>query len=401
MSHTDQLLLEWIDAHQAEIIGIASDLIRIPSVSSQPDATAQYERVVAYLRAELEGMGAEGEVYRAHSGAGPNLIARFPGHGAGPTVALGGHTDVVVANEPDWVTGSGFDPREIDGKLYGRGAADMKGGLAGCLLAIRALRSVGVEYRGQAVFVACVDEEVGGENGMGYLVESGALTADAVINAEQTGLEIKTAYKGNCWLRVSVHGRTAHGSTPEQGVNAIHKAADLIQTLYRHGIAAAPHPILRSCTFNVGTVVGGEAKNVVPARCEFTLDIRMVPGQTAEGVLEEVRALVQRRTQADPTVRAEVAFDGRQTRPIVVDESTPLVRALIEAGEIVLGQRPHLGGFISAGDMWHFLAGGVPALMCGPGRLEYIHRANEFATRAELVNAAKLYALTLARLLAR
>jgi succinyl-diaminopimelate desuccinylase len=83
----------------------------------------------------------------------------------------------------------------------------------------------------------------------------------------------------------------------------------------------------------------------------------------------------------------------------MVDESAPLVRALVEAGEIVLGQQPCLGGFISAGDMWHFLARGVPAVMCGPGRLEHIHRANEFATRQELVNSAKLYALTLARLL--
>jgi acetylornithine deacetylase/succinyl-diaminopimelate desuccinylase family protein len=401
MSHSDQFLLEWIDAHQDEIMRIASDLIRIPSVSSQPDATAQYERVVAYLRGELERLGVDGEEYRARPDAGPNLIARFPGRGAGPTVALGGHTDVVVANEPDWVTGSGFEPREIDGKLYGRGAADMKGGLAACLVAIRALRSVGVEYCGQAVLVACVDEEVGGENGMRHLVESGALTADAVINAEQTGLEIKTAYKGTCWLRVIVHGRTAHGSTPEQGVNAIYKAAGVIQTVYGHRFTATPHPMLGSCTVNVGTIVGGDAKNVVPARCEFTLDIRMVPGQTAEGVLQEVRALVQRTVRADATESAEVVFDGRQTRPIVMDESAPLVRALSEAGEIVLGRRPRLGGFISAGDMWHFLARGVPALMCGPGRLEQIHRANEFATSAELVNAAKIYALTLERLLAQ
>lgn len=399
MSRWDRPLIEWIDAHQDEIIRIASDLIRIPSVSSQPDAPVQYERVVAYLRGELERLGVHGEEYRAHPSAGPNLVARFPGRGGGPTVALGGHTDVVVANEPDWVTGSGFEPREIDGKLYGRGAADMKGGLAACLVAVRALRGVGAEYRGQAVFVACVDEEVGGENGMRYLVESGALAADAAINAEQTGLEIKTAYKGNCWLRVIVYGKTAHGSTPEQGVNAIHKATGVIQTVYGHGLSATPHPMLGSCTLNVGTIVGGEAKNVVPARCEFTLDVRMVPGQTSEGVLQEVRMLVQRALQDDAAASAEVVFDGRQTRPIVVDESIPLVRALIAAGEIVLGERPALGGFISPGDMWHFLARGVPALMCGPGRLQHIHRANEFSTREELVNAAKVYALALARLL--
>lgn len=400
MNDVDGRLISWIEAHEHDILRIASDLIRIPSVSSLPDATAQYERVVAYLQDELARLGVEGQVHRNGDAAGPNLVARFAGQGEGPVVALGGHTDVVVANEPDWLTGSGFTPREIDGRLYGRGAADMKGGLAACLVAIAAFRAVVPNHRGQVMFIACVDEEVGGGNGMGFLVEAGHVRADAVINAEQTGLEIKTAYKGNCWLRVAVHGRTAHGSTPERGVNAIEKAATVIGALYAHGVTSTPHPVLGSGTFNVGTIAGGEAKNVVPARCEFTVDARLVPGQTAEGVLQEVRAIIAGCMAADPDLVADAAFDGRQTSPIALAASEPLVQALMSAGEVALGERPRTGGFISAGDMWHFLSRGVPAVMCGPGHLEDIHRANEFATCAELVGAAKLYALTLSRLLA-
>ncbi|MCR4398681.1 MAG: M20/M25/M40 family metallo-hydrolase, partial [Firmicutes bacterium] len=230
--------------------------------------------------------------------------------------------------------------------------------------------------------------------------ESGAVKADYAINAEQTGLEIKTAYKGNCWIEVKVTGRTAHGSTPELGVNAIEKAAKVIQTLTSVGVKFEEDPVLGPSTINIGLIKGGTARNVVPSECLFTLDVRMVPGQTAESVLAEIQGILAGMMKRDPQLQAEAYFNGRNTRPVVIPESERLVQVLLAYGEEVLGRRPAMTGFISAGDMWHFQKTGVPGLMFGPGSLKDIHRCNEYAYVSELVDAAKIYALAAAALCA-
>lgn len=261
------------------------------------------------------------------------------------------------------------------------------------LVAIRALKETGIKLRGDIVFVASVDEEIGGTNGMGYLVESGSVAADYAINAEQTDLAIMTAYKGNCWIEVKVTGATAHGSTPHLGINAIEKAAKVIQTIASIGMTYEVHPMLGSSTVNIGVVHGGTARNVVPHECAFTLDIRMVPGQTAESVLAEVQGLLAKMMKRDPQLKAEASFNGRNTKPVVIPETEPLVQVLLKRGEQIMGRRPEMRGFISSGDMWHFQKVGVPGLMFGPGSLSNIHKANEFALVEELINAAKISAL--------
>lgn len=400
MTAEEQAIVKWIDENQSEILRIATDLIRFPTVSSRPDARERYDELNEYLAAEIAKMGVKAETFRNGPDAGANLVARFPGAGGGKTLVMGGHTDVVAADEPDWITGNAYEAKVIDGKLYGRGAADMKGGLAACLVAIRALRVAQVSLRGDIVFVGSVDEEIGGTNGMGFLVESGAVKADYAINAEQTELEIKTAYKGNCWIEVKVIGQTAHGSTPHLGVNAIEKAAKIIETLSNVGLTYEEDAILGPSTINVGIIKGGTARNVVPNECSFTLDVRMVPGQTAEGVLAEVRGLLSKMMKQDVQLHAEAYFNGRNTQPVVIPQSETLVQVLLKYGEEILGRRPATTGFISAGDMWHFQKIGVPGLMFGPGSLSNIHRCNEYAHVSELVNAAKIYALAAATLCA-
>ncbi|MCR4399143.1 MAG: M20/M25/M40 family metallo-hydrolase, partial [Firmicutes bacterium] len=140
MTDKELAMVGWIEKNQSEIVRIATTLIRFPTVSSRPDARERYDELNEYLGREIAGMGVRAEVFRKNPDAGANLVARFPGSGGGKTLVMGGHTDVVAADEPEWITGNGYEARVIDGKLYGRGAADMKGGLAACLVAIRALR---------------------------------------------------------------------------------------------------------------------------------------------------------------------------------------------------------------------------------------------------------------------
>jgi acetylornithine deacetylase/succinyl-diaminopimelate desuccinylase family protein len=394
VTQREQALVAWIEQQREEILRLAINLIRFRTVSSRPDARERYDELNEYLAKEMGAVGLKVQTFRKDATAGANLVGLHAGTGGGKTLLMGGHTDVVPADEPDWISGNGYEAKVIDGKLYGRGSADMKGGLAACLVAIRALKEKGVKLRGDILLVGSVDEEIGGVNGMGYLVESGSVKVDYAINAEQTDLAIMTAYKGNCWIEVKVTGATAHGSTPHLGVNAIEKAAKVIQTIASLGLTYETDPVLGSSTVNIGLIKGGTAKNVVANECTFTLDVRMVPGQTAENVLAEVQALLAKMMKRDPQLKASADFNARNTKPVVIPETEPLVQALLRRGEQVTGKRPEMRGFISAGDMWHFQKVGVPGLMFGPGSLPNIHKSNEFALVEELVNAAKIYALT-------
>lgn len=394
MNSKELEIVKWIDKHESEVLRIATDLIRIRTIGKRPDSNTRYAELNSYLVAEFEKVGIKHHIYRKGSDGGPNFVATLCGTGGGKTLAIGGHTDVVPADESDWITEDGYEAKVIDGKLYGRGSADMKGGLAACLVAIRSLVENKISLKGDVVFVGSVDEEVEGSNGMKFLVESGAVKADYFINAEQTGIEIMTAYKGNCWIEVKVSGVAAHGSTPHLGVNAIEKAAKIIETIGRIGLTWETDPILGPSTINIGLIKGGTAKNVVPDECVFSLDVRLITGMTAESVLAEVQNLLKRMMRNDPRLKATAAFSANNTAPVIIQETEPLVQALLQRGEELTGIKPKMSSFISSGDMWHLLKNDVPALLCGPGLLANIHKSNEHALVSELMLATKLYALT-------
>ena len=231
----EEKVLKYIDDNRDELVRIASGLISIPSISGRPDSNEQYEKEADYLTEEFAKFGIKAEKY-ALSPGGCNLIAEYNGHKGGRTLAMGGHYDVVAADENTWETEGGFVPTVKDGKLIGRGSADMKGGLAACFMALKAVKECGVEPVGNIQFVATVDEEIGGPYGMDYLVNSGIINPDFFINAEQTEMKIVIAYKGCAWMEVKVKGVTAHGSKPSLGVNAVVNAAKFITRLDEKGV---------------------------------------------------------------------------------------------------------------------------------------------------------------------
>lgn len=130
MDYREKAILLWIEQHRDEIIRIATDLIRFRTISSYPDARERYDELNQYLEKECAELGINVQIFRKDQNAGANLVARYAGTGGGKTLLMGGHSDVVPAEESDWITGNGYEAKIIDGKLYGRGSADMKGGLA-------------------------------------------------------------------------------------------------------------------------------------------------------------------------------------------------------------------------------------------------------------------------------
>ena len=385
-------VIDYIEKNRSEIVRIASGLISIPSVSGRDDSNEQYNKEADYLIEEFAKFGIKAEKYSLAPG-GCNLVASYKGKGGGRTLALGGHYDVVAADEKTWDTEGGFIPTIRDGKLIGRGAADMKGGLAACFMALKAVKECDIELAGEMQFIATVDEEIGGPYGMDYLVNAGIVNPDFFINAEQTEMKIIIAYKGCAWFEVKVYGVTAHGSKPQLGINAVVNAAKLINKINEEGVPFNRDEFLGDGSLCIGNIHGGNAVNVVADLCTFNIDGRFVPGQDYNDVLARIRKMIEELEEEDKNFKAEVNFCSRTTNAVRIDEKSDLVKALVENSKKITGKPSPLGGFIAAGDNCLFHQKGVPALMYGPGTLDCIHKANEWVYIDELVEAAKIYAL--------
>lgn len=286
-----------------------------------------------------------------------------------------------------------------EGKLYGRGAVDMKGSVAAMLAAMAALKRAGVEFRGSIKFAGVVGEEAPGTSeGVRALIKRG-IGADWAVVGEATGLEIACAHKGMEWLKIEVRGKAAHGSVPQQGINAITKAAKIIQALETKVVPRLKervHPLVGSPTLNIGRIEGGVQANIVPDYCRFILDRRYIPGETLEEVRGEVQEVIAELKREDPELDAQIVpqreSTGRGPMETAVDH--PLVKALQRAGADILGHEPVVKGVDYWTDGAHLVKAGIPTVVFGPGHIAQAHGAVEFVEVEQLVKAAKVYALT-------
>ncbi|WP_020387558.1 M20 family metallopeptidase [Kribbella catacumbae] len=317
--------------------------------------------------------------------------------GNGPGLLLLGHTDVVPIGD-GW-TKDPFGGELVDGRIYGRGASDMKGGLAAGLAALAALR--GVELSGPVELAALMDEEETGKGIRAY-VETADSSWLGCITAEPTDLQTIIGARGDSYLRVAVHGKACHAGNPADGANAIYGAAAVVAEIERLNaeLAAAPHPLLGAATWSVGQIQGGTGGSIVPAECVLVADRRLLPGESPEGVLDDLRARVAALRLEDRGLSVELEMP-MEMPAFLTSADTDLVTvtdaALTDAG----GPGLPLGGWTAACD-GGFVARdlGVPVVVLGPGSVtNQAHRADESVGVNELVIAAKAYALTALRLL--
>jgi acetylornithine deacetylase/succinyl-diaminopimelate desuccinylase family protein len=328
----------------------------------------------------------------------PNLRAVLAG-GAGPGLLLLGHTDVVPVGD-GW-TVDPFGAQVRDGRLYGRGSTDMKGGLAACVVAMSALRRAGAALSGPVELAALVDEE---EHGLGvrrFVADTTGAYAACVV-AEPTDLQTIVAARGDAYLDIVVHGSAAHSGRPDDGRNAIYGGAAVIASLQRwhEELTHAAHPLVGPPTWSVGLVAGGQGVSTVPAVCRIGADRRLLPGESATQVLADLRDRVAELGLERQGLRVEVAmsmdmpgFETPPDHPVVVGADA----ALRAAG----GPGLPLGGWTAACD-GGFVARdlGVPTVVLGAGSVnDQAHRSDESVGVAELVVAARAYALTALRLL--
>jgi acetylornithine deacetylase len=315
----------------------------------------------------------------------PNVIARVGAARGGRTLILNGHLDVVGT---EGMIHAPFEAAERDGKLFGRGSADMKGGVAAmCAAAARADAAGTLE--GEAIITAVADEEWASA-GTKALLDAG-LRGDAAIVTEPTGLAIMPAHRGFVWCTVTFRGRAAHGSRYELGVDAIRHAGLLLTELdaFEHGpLAARTHPLLGRGSLHASTIEGGTGMSTYPERCVLRIERRTLPGERAENVLIEIRDACARVKARHPQFDAEVTLDLAQG-PSDVKPGAPVVRALTSAiaGE---GGAPRLEGMSAWTDAALLNDAGIPAICYGPGDIALAHAAEEFIPIADVETAAKV-----------
>jgi succinyl-diaminopimelate desuccinylase len=324
------------------------------------DERALAERLITYDTSTLEGMQSAAGFVKGWleardvevTGYTHNrrpVLAATVGPATATTIVLHGHLDVVPARPEQ------FAPRLEGDRLLGRGAYDMKGGLAAMMLAVHDLAT----QDGVRVHFVCVADEESEEveqRGSDYLVQQGYL-GDFAITGEPTDMHIGIQAKGVLAMRIEVTGKAAHGSTPWEGDNAVLKAIDVFRQIEVLPFARESSDLFDRPSINLGRIVGGDALNKVPDLCGIDVDVRYLPGQDAD----EIRAAVD----ALPDARVVKVF---HRRPAMVDRDNPFVQAL---GEAIARVAPPEGEQISVGrdgasDAISFLEAGVPAVECGP-----------------------------------
>ena len=375
---------------RVDAVALARTLVRIDSrnptlVPGGPGETA----VAQALAGTLESWGFDVEMYDAAPGR-PNVVARA-GRGRGRSLMLNGHVDVVGV---DGMSHAPFAAEERSGKLYGRGAADMKGGIASmCAAAARAAQR-GIE--GEVIIAAVVDEE---HTSLGTReVLRRGVRPDAAIVAEPTSLAIMPAHKGFAWLEVDVRGRAAHGSRYDIGVDAILEAGAVLVELDRADrdlLPARTHPLLGRASLHASAIEGGEGWSTYPDRCVIRVERRTLPGESREQPLTDVRDAIARAAKQRPSLSAEARIVFSQD-PSDVATDAPIVRELA-ASLTDRGERVAIAGMSAWTDAALLNDAGVPAICFGPGDIAHAHAAVEWIEVDEIERAAAVLETLIAR----
>ena len=398
----------WIDAHFDAEVAFLQALVRVPTDTPPGNNAPHAERTAELLQAF--GFTAErhpvpaAEVRAAGMESITNLIVRRR-YGAGPTVALNAHGDVVPPGD-----GWSHDPYAaeiVDGRMYGRATAVSKSDFASFTFAVRALESLAAPLKGAVELHFTYDEEFGGELGPGWLLKNGLTRPDLLIAAGFSH-EVVTAHNGCLQMEVTVHGRMAHAAVPDTGIDALQGAVAVLNALYaqnavykntRSAVEGIDHPYL-----NVGRVEGGTNTNVVPGRVVLKLDRRMIPEEDPVAVEADIRRVIADAAATVPGVTVELRrlLLARSMRPLPGHE--PLVEALRRHAKQVLGEDIQAMGTPLYTDVRLYAEAGIPGVIYGAGPRSVLEsnakRADENLQLSDLRAATKVIARTLRDLLA-
>ncbi|OYT57330.1 MAG: succinyl-diaminopimelate desuccinylase [Desulfurococcales archaeon ex4484_217_2] len=408
-------VLKKVDELHEYYVNLLKDMVSIATVVPPGE---NYKEFVEYGKEVLKDLGMEVSVVEVPKDYlakhipemkdNPRyiLLGRLKGDGK-TTLHFNGHYDVVPPGA-GWRTDP-FKPVIVNGKLYGRGASDMKGGIVSILTAIKALVESGIEISGTLEVSMTPDEEIGGMCGANYMLEAELTKPDYCIIAEPSGYDrVWIGHKGSLWGEIVVYGKTAHASTPWLGVNAFEKMVKLANKLIEQLKPKVESKVTKyetdapegkRATIVLGSIVKGGVKiNVVPDKVIFQFDRRVLPEEDFENVIKEVEEVIEEAKKEDPELKAEfkVLFEAK---PAAISPQSKLALAMKEAVREVIGREPRLTlstGFL---DARFFVEKGIETLTYGPGDLSQAHVANEYIELSKIPLVSKAYILSIMKLL--
>lgn len=380
-----QQALSYLD--EAALVQLTCDLVRLRSINPPGDEAA----VATTIAERLQRSRMFAEVVPHDEPGRASVVGGLRGAGERPAFLFSGHLDTVPAGD-NWQHDI-LSADISDGKIWGLGTTDMKSGVAAMLVAMEAIQRTGVTLKGDLLFAGTAGEEVD-SMGAQRLVEQQKLSdVGFMVIGEPTTNRVFTAEKGVLWIGLRTKGKTAHGSMPHLGINAIMHMSKLLQALTAANVPYEKHPLLGDFTMNIATITGGVKTNVVPDACQVTIDTRTVIGQDHQQILDTVRQIVDHLCAEDPTFQAEVhAITERLPLDIPFDH--PDVQAFVRVRDQVTGQvsTPMAATYATDGSVF-VPAYNAPMVICGPGLPEKAHQPNEYVEIARLTEAARIYTL--------
>jgi acetylornithine deacetylase len=414
MRDHQQKVESYIDSHSAEAISFLQSLIQQPSIQGNEKG------VQLLVIKKLEALGLKVDTWdpsheelstsnyfipsRNSFDGSPNVVGVLKGQGEGKSIILNGHIDVVPEGDRSKWKHNPFSGIVEDGKMYGRGTTDMKGGNVALLFAVEAIIKSGIKLKGDVIFQSVIEEESGGAGTLATILRK--YKADAAIIPEPTNMKLFIKQQDSMWFRVTVEGLSAHGGTRYEGVSAIEQAWKIHQgilSLEKKRNANVTDPLLKHIPIpmpiNVGKIQGGSWPSSVPDLIILEGRIGVGPHENMEDVRKELKDYVAHICSVDEWLKdhpANVEFFGAQWVPNAVDDAHPFVSLLKENFESIYRKTIKIeaspwgtdGGLLGK-------VGNIPTLVIGPGETKVAHYPNEYIEIKEVIQAAKLFALTL------
>lgn len=379
-------LKELVSAVQeAELVEYCREMVRIKSVNPPGDEMAMAE----YVANVLKSIGLEVKLLK-HSSSRASVLAILRGSGQVPALLYSAHLDTVPLGAEQWIH-EPFAAETLDGKIWGRGSADMKGGLAALLVMAKIMANSGLSIKGDLIFAITAGEEIDSLGAKSVASYPGLGPVQAIIVPEPSYNDIYIAEKGALWLEISTYGKTAHGSMPALGKNAVMMMVELIKGLEKISIPFESHAMLGGFSMSINTISGGIKTNVVPDRCVVSIDMRTVPGQDHHDIMARFQGLIKDLGKHDPDFKAAIEISNDRP-PIETSPEEPVVKMMVDIVADITGELPIPKGVNYYTDAATLTpAFKAPMIICGPGHPGLAHQPNEYVEIEKLVQAAKIY----------